>query len=352
MDDQEDELFAGVCEALAAEGRYRVLDRISRGAFGTVVRAKPRAGGPEVAIKCMRLGPNDDGRMIAREILHHEKLLHAHVVRFRECFAAGPYLCIAMELVPGGDLLELVNATRGLPENEARYLFQQLILAVDYCHRCGVMNRDIKPENTLLLRVEGKPPMVKLCDFGYAKSLEDSAPTTRAGTMHYVAPEVLANYKRSVYDGMKADVWSCGVLLYVTLFCTFPFAVEAAGGGAAAEAQQMHEMLRRMARGEFSFPRYRSVSADCKDLIRHMLDPDHTTRFSVDDIKRHPWFLRNLLPGTLAYNDRVLAIPRVPPQSEEEVQRIIDQVLAGSQSSHISGEGIDALQSDDEENMF
>lgn len=132
---------------------------------------------------------------------------------------------------------------------------------------------------------------------------------------------------------------------------------------------------------------------------------------------------RNLLPGTLAYNDRVLAIPRVPPQSEEEVQRIIDQVggrdtgrdcmggtqqkrephcqtarlllrskecagvaskqrhwrrplvrcspvllqclcldsrgtlrpvqvLAGSQSSHISGEGIDALQSDDEENMF
>lgn len=49
------------------------------------------------------------------------------MVRFRECFAAGPYLCIAMELVPGGDLLELVNATRGLPENEARYLFQQLV---------------------------------------------------------------------------------------------------------------------------------------------------------------------------------------------------------------------------------
>lgn len=56
MSDPENELFAGVCEALAAEGRYRVLDRISRGAFGTVVRAKPCAGGPEVAIKCMRLG--------------------------------------------------------------------------------------------------------------------------------------------------------------------------------------------------------------------------------------------------------------------------------------------------------
>lgn len=56
MADPEEELFSGVCEALAGEGRYRVLDRISRGAFGTVVRAKPCAGGPEVAIKCMRLG--------------------------------------------------------------------------------------------------------------------------------------------------------------------------------------------------------------------------------------------------------------------------------------------------------
>ena len=75
-------------------------------------------------------------------------------------------------------------------------------------------HRDIKLENTLLDL--GKPlPNVKICDFGYSKNeFVDSRPKTLSGTPDYIAPEVLLNDN---YDGKKADIWSCGVMLYVML---------------------------------------------------------------------------------------------------------------------------------------
>ena len=74
--------------------------------------------------------------------------------------------------------------------------------------------RDIKLENTLLDAAQPLPN-VKLCDFGYSKNeFVDSRPKTVSGTPDYIAPEVLLNDQ---YDGMKADIWSCGVMLYVML---------------------------------------------------------------------------------------------------------------------------------------
>ena len=72
-----------------------------------------------------------------------------------------------------------------LQEAEARGIFQQLILAVDYCHRMGVANRDIKLEN-VLLGGDKKTPVIKLTDFGFSKSDLDSIPTTICGTLGYM----------------------------------------------------------------------------------------------------------------------------------------------------------------------
>lgn len=76
------------------------------------------------------------------------------------------------------------------------------------------IHRDIKLENTLLDGALPRPN-VKLCDFGYSKNeFVDSRPKTVSGTPDYIAPEVLVNDQ---YDGKKADIWSCGVMLYVML---------------------------------------------------------------------------------------------------------------------------------------
>ncbi|VAH18090.1 unnamed protein product [Triticum turgidum subsp. durum] len=82
-----------------------------------------------------------------------------------------------------------------------------------------ICHRDLKLENTLL---DGSPtPRVKICDFGYSKSaLLHSKPKSTVGTPAYIAPEVLS---RKEYDGKVADVWSCGVTLYVMLIGSYPF---------------------------------------------------------------------------------------------------------------------------------
>lgn len=122
-------------------------------------------------------------------------------------------------------------------EDVARWIFQQLIFGLDYCHRKGVANRDIKLEN-VLLQSGARRPLVKLCDFGYSKHEDlDSAPTwaslflvgflmdnsrSHVGTPDYMSPEIFKSGGGS-YDAKKADLWSCGVVLYVMVVGKYPF---------------------------------------------------------------------------------------------------------------------------------
>ena len=94
---------------------------------------------------------------------------------------------------------------------------------MDYCHKRGIANRDIKLENTLLHNEEGlSRPLLKICDFGYSKSEHKSVAKSKVGTLTYMAPEVIVNHE-DAYDGKAADVWSCGVILYVMLYGRYPF---------------------------------------------------------------------------------------------------------------------------------
>lgn len=98
-------------------------------------------------------------------------LLHPHIVQLQEVFLTQHYLGIAMEYANGGDTFDYVVKCRGIREPEARWLFQQLIIAVDYCHKREIVNRDLKLENTLLHWHTGREwPTIKLCDFGYSKN--------------------------------------------------------------------------------------------------------------------------------------------------------------------------------------
>jgi serine/threonine-protein kinase SRK2 len=102
---------------------------------------------------------------------------------------------------------------------QARYFFQQLISGVSYCHSMQVCHRDLKLENTLLDGSDA--PRLKICDFGYSKSsVLHSQPKSTVGTPAYIAPEVLL---KKEYDGKIADVWSCGVTLYVMVVGAYPF---------------------------------------------------------------------------------------------------------------------------------
>ncbi|KIY99114.1 kinase [Monoraphidium neglectum] len=210
-----------------ASARYAYVKDLGEGSFGKVVLATDRETGEQVAIKKLTRQYLDT-RLLEAEVVNHSSLYHPHVIRFREVFLSPNNFNIVMDYASGGSLFSYVRSKGRLKEPFARWCFQQLVLGVDYCHKkarrsarraCfGVANRDLKLENTLLdwPHPSLSKPIVKICDFGYSKHDSRSA-RTQAGTFCYMAPEVLRNANRSKYDAKKADIWSCGVALYVML---------------------------------------------------------------------------------------------------------------------------------------
>ena len=221
-----------------------------------------------------------------REIINHRQLSgHPNIVRFNEVFLTSTHLGISMEYASGGELFDRIVRAGRFSEDEALYFFQQLISGVEWCHREGVCHRDLKLENTLL---DGRPaPSLKICDFGYSKSaIFDSQPKSTVGTPAYIAPEVLS---RKQYTGEIADVWSCGVTLYVMLVGAYPFED-------ANDPRNFRKTIQRIMGVQYSFPANLPLSRECHDLMSKIFVANPSKRISLAMIKKHPWFMKNLPP--------------------------------------------------------
>eukprot|EP00951_Prasinocladus_malaysianus_P041293 scaffold485576_cov55-Prasinocladus_malaysianus.AAC.1 len=210
----------GFGDPLGSGHRYVRLADINSGAFGFVQKCRDKRTGEEVAIKFILRKALDQNKQLLkyleREIINHSRLQHPFIIKFKDFFLLPRYLVIVMELADTGDLFDYVISRRGLKEDVARRLFQQYVTGLEYCHNSGIVNRDIKPENTLLQRDPDRGMIVKICDFGNSKDQEKgSKARTRVGSPQYMAPEIIAQPES--YDGKVADMWSCGVMLYVML---------------------------------------------------------------------------------------------------------------------------------------
>ncbi|RHN64904.1 putative protein kinase CAMK-CAMKL-CHK1 family [Medicago truncatula] len=204
------------------DGKYELGRVLGHGTFAKVYHAKNLNTGKNVAMKVVgkekviKVGMIEQ---IKREISVMKMVKHPNIVQLHEVMASKSKIYIAMELVRGGELFNKIVKGR-LKEDVARVYFQQLISAVDFCHSRGVYHRDLKPEN-LLLDEDGN---LKVSDFGLCTFSEhlrqDGLLHTTCGTPAYVSPEVIA---KKGYDGAKADIWSCGVILYVLLAGFLPF---------------------------------------------------------------------------------------------------------------------------------
>lgn len=202
-------------------GKYEVGRTIGEGTFAKVKFARNTETGDSVAIKVMAKSTILQHRMveqIKREISIMKIVRHPNIVRLHEVLASQTKIYIILEFVMGGELYDKIVQQGKLSENESRRYFQQLIDAVDHCHRRGVYHRDLKPEN-LLLDAYGN---LKVSDFGLSALTKQGVGLlhTTCGTPNYIAPEVLSNRG---YDGAAADIWSCGVILYVLLAGYLPF---------------------------------------------------------------------------------------------------------------------------------
>ncbi|KAF3591550.1 hypothetical protein DY000_02026073 [Brassica cretica] len=258
-------------------GKYEIGRLLGKGTFAKVYHAKHITTGESVAIKIInkdhvmkRPGMMDQ---IKREISIMRLVRHPNIVELKEVMATKTKIFFVMEFVRGGELFAKVVKGK-LKEDAARRYFQQLISAVDFCHSRGVSHRDLKPEN-LLVDENGD---LKVSDFGLSalpeQLLQDGLLHTQCGTPAYVAPEVL---RKKGYDGAKADIWSCGVVLYVLLAGYLPF-----------QEENLMNMYRKIFKAEFDFPPW--FSPEARRLISKLLVVDPEKRISIPAITRTPWF--------------------------------------------------------------
>ncbi|KAF9615137.1 hypothetical protein IFM89_022089 [Coptis chinensis] len=259
-------------------GKYEQGRLLGQGTFGKVHYAKNLMSGESVAIKVISIDlVKKEGLMeqIKREISIMRLVRHPNVVELKEVMATKGKIYFVMEYVRRGR---------------------------------GVSHRDLKPENLLLDENEN----LKISDFGLSALPEqlriDGLLHTQCGTPAYVAPEVL---RKKGYDGSKADIWSCGVILFVLLAGFLPF-----------QDENMMKMYRKVFKAEFEFPPWFSLEA--KRSISKLLLADPEKRITIAAIMQVPWFKKGFIAHTL---DRQLT------PEEEEISNCAAAILSRSQSS-------------------
>uniref|UniRef100_A0A8C5N6C4 protein kinase C n=1 Tax=Gouania willdenowi TaxID=441366 RepID=A0A8C5N6C4_GOUWI len=250
---------------------------LGSGQFGIVYGGKHRKSGRDVAIKVidkMRF-PTKQESQLRNEVAILQNLHHPGIVNLECMFETPERVFVVMEKLHG-DMLEMILSSEKskLPERITKFLVTQILVALRHLHFKNIVHCDLKPENVLLASAEPFP-QVKLCDFGFARIIgEKSFRRSVVGTPAYLAPEVLRSkgYNRSL------DMWSVGVIVYVSLSGTFPF----------NEDEDINDQIQNAA---FMYPPtpWKEISTEATDLINNLLQVKMRKRYSVDKCLSHPW---------------------------------------------------------------
>ncbi|GJY13546.1 serine/threonine-protein kinase SRK2A [Tanacetum coccineum] len=226
--------------------KYEVVKDLGSGNFGVARLMRHKETKALVAMKYIERGSKIDEN-VAREIINHRSLRHPNIIRFKEVVLTPTHLAIVMEYAAGGELFDRICTAGRFSEDEARYFFQQLISGVSFCHSMS--------------------------------SLLHSRPKSTVGTPAYIAPEVLS---RREYDGKLADVWSCGVTLYVMLVGAYPFEDP-------ADPKNFRKTITRIMAIQYKIPDYVHISQECKQLLSRIFVANPSRRdnptFSLQSVE-------------------------------------------------------------------
>jgi serine/threonine-protein kinase len=208
-------------------GRYAILSELGRGAMGVVYKATDTALERTVAVKTVNMALEREGAEKYEARFYQEaraagSLNHPNIVTVYDVGKEGNVVYMAMEFIEGAELRSLLSAGRALPVSQAVSIAAQVAEGLGYAHEHGVVHRDVKPANIMVL-ADGP---VKITDFGIARMRASNDELTQSGMMlgspKYMSPEQVIG-KRADH---RSDIFSLGVILYEMLAGAAPFSGE------------------------------------------------------------------------------------------------------------------------------
>jgi serine/threonine protein kinase len=286
----------------ASLGKYVLVKTLGSGYNSKVKLGFDSTSNQYCAVKIIKHShPSLNLKTLKGEIEILSALKHENIVNLIEFHESVDYIkknsqtykCVAivMELVPGGELFEYVADSGRFSEETARTYFRILIETLEYCHLQGIAHRDLKPENLLF----DANFNLKIADFGFATLLcgKDNSGQlhTILGTESYMAPEI---HLRKPYSGEAVDLFACGIILFIMLSGTPPFAKADPKSdphykllcvGRHDVFWKAHERNKPKEQGKENF-----YSEEFRDMLNAMLALDPSQRPTITQIKNHPWF--------------------------------------------------------------
>ena len=280
------------------DGRYEIHELIGVGGMANVYRCTDTIDDREVAIKILKdeyLNNEEFIRRFKNESKAIAMLSHTNIVKVYDVSFGDMIQYIVMEYIDGITLKEYIDQQGIIEWKDALHLTTQILKALQHAHECGIVHRDIKPQNIMLLQ-DGT---IKVTDFGIARFSDKSTRTMTEqaiGSVHYIAPE---QARGDVTDG-KTDIYSVGVMLYEMLTGKLPFDGDSAVTVALMQLQSTPkrprevnpgipiglEQITMMAMQKKPSDRYNSAAEMLSDIERFRLNPsivfDYGNSF-VDD---------------------------------------------------------------------
>lgn len=258
-------------------------DLIGHGAFAIVFKGRHKhKRNWEVAIKCIsKKNLAKSQSLLAKEIKILKELKHDNIVRLLDYQEIGGCVYLVMEYCNGGDLAEYLQSKGTLSEDTIRIFLQQIVQAMKVLQGRGILHRDLKPQNILLCRSEGRRTnpvntCIKIADFGFARHLQtNTMAATLCGSPMYMAPEVIMSQN---YDA-KADLWSIGTIIFQCLTGKAPFYAST-----PQELRLFYETNRTLLP---SIPK--ETSSHLRHLLLGLLQRNPKDRMTFDEFFHHPF---------------------------------------------------------------
>lgn len=250
---------------------YHVIELVGEGSFGKVYKGRRKFTGQTVAMKFIpKHGKSDkDIHNLRQEIEILRKLKHENIIEMLDSFESPQEFCVVTEFAQG-ELFEILEDDKCLPEEQVQAIAKQLVRALHYLHSNRIIHRDMKPQNILI----GAGSIVKLCDFGFARAMSTNTVVLRSikGTPLYMAPELV---REQPYNH-TADLWSLGVILYELFVGQPPF-----------YTNSVYALIRHIIKDPVKYPD--NMSSNFKSFLKGLLNKVPQSRLTWPALLEHPF---------------------------------------------------------------